>query len=221
MKKILIIAGLFLTSCSSETQFSKEDSLYIDSLTRADSLRNDAKEYGKRTSDSISNLYATNDIQFNISPKEFDRQSHAFLAKLRNKDDEKYYLGNYIFTSITPKFYQNRLYSIQLSGDGIHYDDYDTKTKNQYVDLGRALIEKYGQPKEDSGLPKWYLTKAGHWYRTDYWREADKVVEIYLNNHGSFNTIDLLIYRADISNKIDQLEQSQKDSLAIRAKGVL
>lgn len=211
----------FLIGCSSEIKYTKADSLYFDSVTRADSIRNEIKNQGQRTNDSISNRYATNNIQFEISKAEFNKQSKAFLGKLKNTYDGKYYIGSYSFISLTPKFYKNRLYYLVFSGGPINYEYYDSKTKDQYIELGRVLIEKYGQPKEDTGLPKWHLTSSNHWYRTTFWKEADKVVEIRLNNQGMFNTIDLVIYREDIRSKIEQEETEKKESLAKDAKSVL
>lgn len=208
MKRIIPMACIVLASCNSNSRYTREDTVFFDSIAKSDSIRLEIKKSGQRTNDSITNLYALSNIKFEISEKEFERQAEIYKSKVKNNG--QYQIGRYTFWDIRANYFQKKLYQIRLYGKIISYNEYDSEITDQYQTLGRSLIEKYGQPVEDVGLPKWHTTESDHWYRLAYWQSADKVIAIYLTSHRTDYSIDLVVYRSDLARLNNIVTEGKK-----------
>lgn len=216
LSAILLILTILLAGCSSQT--NKKEHLrqqqIQDSIQFANKQAEDARvkaEQAKRDSiNRIEEKIAISNIKFEISQKEFNKQKSQYLKKLDSSSYPSYHIGQYGFSDIYGRFYDNKLYYVALWGNDIKYDDYDTRMQHQYNSLVSVLKEKYGKPKSEKGLPQWNELNKGDIASCSSWELGNKDIDIIVRCNGVEYNLLLNIKRTDIAEQEYQARKKQE-----------
>jgi hypothetical protein len=136
---------------------------------------------------------AIGDINFFISEKQFNKEKDSFLKKCKlpkyefykNATIIDYKIGGYGFNSLDGWFYKDSLYSVEMTGCIISYNDYDRIMPDQYNALFDVLKLKYGNPKTEISLPSWSSIDKGYFKSCAIWNIGDKKIEARIVSSGT------------------------------------
>lgn len=159
---------------------------------------------------------AISDINFGITETEFKEKKSFFLKECNT--NYRYSLGEFGFSDIYGSFYDNKLYEIILKGDKVRYDEYDRIMSDQYKFLMSILKQKYNEPVDETGLPKWNDVNKGNMENCASWKFGKKRIYVYLRCEGVEYSLYLIIDRIDISLKAS--EERERKEAESNIKGV-
>lgn len=192
-----------------------------------DSLNRERRKAEQRDSIlKVEEKKAISNILFGISEKEFEKQQKIFLKKSEKvdfigDDGEKFYdyfIGNYEFISIDPLLYQKKLYGIEIKGEFIKYENYNSEMPVQKEALVEVLTEKFGAPEFVYPLKAWHTIEKDERYESARWRIGKKIINTYISNRGLYYTYDMSIFLPEINGRIID-EQRAKEKIE-KQKGV-
>jgi hypothetical protein len=217
-----------LFGCGTDGQKHNDQNIQ-DSATQA-ALKKQEQE--RLQNDSITKVEqdkAIGDIRFYISEKQFNKDKEAFIKKCKLPKYEFYKnatiidnkIGGYGFNSVNGWFYKDSLYSVELTGCLIDYDEYDIVMPDQYNALIELLKSKYGQPKTDNGFPSWTSIEKGYFRRCAVWEIGDKVIEARISCGGTNYTLNLAVLKPAIENLVKKEADKKADEETKKGSSVL
>jgi hypothetical protein len=205
-----LIFILTLLSCGQNRQQSPNNISTQDSATSADFTQQEQKRLQRDSIEKAEQDKAIGDIGFYISEKQFNKEKEAFIKKCKLPKYEFYKnatiidnkIGGYGFNSVDGWFYKDSLYSIELRGCLIDYDEYNIVMPDQYNALMELLKSKYGQPKTDNGFPSWTSIEKGYFRRCAAWEIGDKTIEARISCDGTQYTLNLAVFKPAIGDVV-------------------
>ena len=183
--------------------------------SRVDSIKNESTPIDSFTIKDQEK--AISGIMFNISPKKFEKARDSFMEesaykKWENSDIKAHKVGEYNFGSVGGAFDSDSLYHVELKGDYIEYDDYNIKMPDQFDALKKLLTTKYGAGKLDIPLPSWATIDKGYYKVCGRWIIGSKMIEMRVNSTGSYYTLDLVIFKPNVVNRLEEANEKAIDS---------
>lgn len=209
-----IIATLLFTACnSSNDNFNSEnkDSIRLDSIKKSKIIEDEKKVIG--------------DIKFGIQEQEFNKQLAFFLknSSVKNKKYkyiDEYSIGDFNFSNANGYFHEKKLYSFEIIGELIYWEDYDIKLIEQLDKLKSVLTSKYGIAEENIGIIPRYRIEKGYLYLNYRWIIGTKTIDIRTTEQGLHYKILLQIYQPTVSEKIATEIENRDKEIADKAKDV-
>lgn len=225
---LFLVSIVTLFACGTGGQQQNDQNIQ-DSATHA-ALKK--QEQDRLLKDSITNVEqdkAISDIRFYISEKQFNKDKEAFIKKCKLPKYEFYKnttiidnkIGGYGFNSVDGWFYKDSLYSIELTGCLIDYDEYDIVMPDQYSALMELLKSKYGQPKTDNGFPSWTSIDKGYFKRCAIWEIGDKIIEARISCGGTHYTLNLAVFKPAIEDLVKKEADKKADEETKKGSSVL
>lgn len=211
---LIFIVTLF--GCGTGGQ-QHNDQAIQDSASQAELKKQEQDRLQKDSTTKAEQDKAIGDIRFYISEKQFNKDKEVFIKKCKlpkyefykNATIIDYKIGGYGFNSVDGWFYKDSLYSIELTGCLIDYDEYDIVMPDQYNALMELLKSKYGQPKTDNGFPSWTSIDKGYFRRCAVWKIGDKVIEARISCSGTNYTLNLAVLKPAIEDLV-KMEADKK-----------
>jgi len=210
----IIICFIFLLACNNNHNAKNTAELKIDSLAVKDSLFK-AELIRKEGVKAIGN------INFYISEKEFEKQKDIYLKSLSHKNEfgfDEYSIGEFSVLTVSGNFFNDSLFSIQIRGIPISYDEYNSKMPKQFETLMSILVEKYGNPYEKKELPEWNAMPNNSTWILAQWHLGFKDLLMYINCGGSTYSIDFCYYVPELADRRIKIEEEK--SIQINKKAV-
>jgi hypothetical protein len=223
-----LISIVTLLGCGTGGQ-QHNDQTIQDSATQAVLKKQEQDRLQKDSITKAEQDKAIGDIRFYISEKQFNKDKEAFIKKCKLPKYEFYKnatiidnkIGGYGFNSVDGWFYKDSLYSIELTGCLIDYDEYDIIMPDQYNALMELLKSKYGQPKTDNGFPSWTSIDKGYFRRCAVWEIGDKVIEARISCGGTYYTLNLAVLKPAIEDLVKKEADKKADEETKKGSSVL
>jgi hypothetical protein len=210
----LILCSALYISCNSKTEDTSTETA-IDTAGMADSVR-----LSKLKVEDQNKVIGN--ITFNLDERSYKKAEKAFLKISHpNEYGTEFKIGDYVFTIMDPLFYKEKLYSVNIQGSRIHYDDYNSSLLKQVEILKTMLVKKYGEPTDGSGAPAWHETDKGYTYLAYSWVIGAKTIQIRVSNKEIYFTTDLHIFQPAIAEEVSNQNSIRESSVADKAKDVL
>lgn len=233
MRRIGLFLGVvfLLQSCGQNEQRLKQarEKAVKDSIAYINDIKIKREQAIKDSITSIEQDKAIGEILFGIPEKEFKKQKEKFINKCQLPKYEFYKsltiiynkLGEYGFNSIYGWFHNDSLYSVELTGCSIEYDEYDRVMPDQYDALMSVLKNKYGEPTFNHGLPKWTSLEKGYFRRCAIWEIGNKTIEARVSCEGVRYTLNMAIFKPKIEERIRTEKQEKEKQSAKKATDLL
>lgn len=225
MEKLLLglLAAFLLVGCvGNQNRTSLTSNIEIDSVAIKDSLlkTNIANTEGNR---------AIGNIDFYISETEFKKQKEIFLKPLvhiinvgsAGSYTDGYNIGEYNFSTINGKFYNDSLFNVHISGDYIKYDNYDNKMPKQYNALISIFKEKYGVPNVLNDLPAWSNIAKNDARIIAEWHLGFKSILVWVACHGVYYDLNFAYYIPAMAKRKNDFEERASKELNSDASKIL
>lgn len=162
------------------------------------------------------------DLNFFINEKDFDKNKDKYLADIRNEHLMQYNIGNYQATWVTGYFENDSLYYVECKGQPFDIDDYEKRLIPQYKELVNLYKSKYGNPSfERSTFPECYETKDGNTYLLAQWDLGKRTISIGLKEQSPYYMVNLQIYRNDITKRINERTEKERQANRKSAETVI
>ncbi|PKH50837.1 hypothetical protein CXF68_09125 [Tenacibaculum sp. Bg11-29] len=166
------------------------------------------------------------DIFFGTSLEEYKKKKKLFIKKTKNTGRgsnglHKQNIGDYEFNDIYGGFHNEKLYRIDVLGNGIHYDNYNIEMPKQVEAIKLPYIEKYGKPNIYNEIPKWHRINKGYTYLISSWTVGSKKIELRIEPDGNYNRLLVKIFQPTIANQIKQDEEIKRNEEIKKAKNLL
>ncbi|WP_259014579.1 hypothetical protein [Emticicia fluvialis] len=214
MKNVLLLSICFFAILSCTSKKEKE-------RIRMETVRDSTKK-AQAWKDSVAIAdqdRAIGNIYFGISPKVFDKKLEEFKESTKTPYSTSLdgtvimynnRIGDFKFIVVTPEFYQDSLWSVEINGYNYNRYEYVYETKSQKESLVKELTKKYGKPEYDFPVRNDYTTE-GH-YLIAGWNVGKKRVTILSAYFKDKYNLVLQIFNMEVNARLrDEEYQKMKD----------
>jgi len=226
MKKInlsILALCLILFSCNkAERQKKREQELAkSDSIQKVEKLKAEKKIIVEKARiDSLSQI-AWGDAKFGMSFKEV-KKTNSFKGACDYSEKGSPYQTQKLYSSLTKiegissikaKFFNDRLYRIEMESYSSTANYWDTDVKCTTYLLESLIKEKYGSPTKDYGFPEFHETRPNVYKDVYEWNIDKKRILIQVGEvyGGSKYKVICIIYHKNESDAPFEYEMNQYD----------
>lgn len=215
MGKFLLFIIVFLSACNSDNVTKSGDIPVIeDSSKYPDSLI--LSEQDK----VIGNIkFRMSKMKVKTLIEDFKNETKK-PDKLLGKPYYDYFIGNYEYFQINDYYHNEELYKLEIRGDIILWEDYNSEITDKINSISEVLIDKFGQPETQYPIPEMSRMQKGYTYLIKAWEIGRKKIEVRIDDNGTSYFTSVLIYQPEIEYEIKNEAVAKKDSISKAVKDV-
>ncbi|MGB0427898.1 MAG: hypothetical protein ACPGEC_03095 [Flavobacteriales bacterium] len=230
MKHLIIIFGFLAYGCNQSDknieQENKNKQLKQDSIT---AVKVEQARLEKVRQDSIIAIEqdkVIGDIKFGMTKKDVKLKIEKFKKENRRPDKflgEPHYddfIGEYEYFQILDYYYEGKLYGLNINGNLIDWEKYDSEVPRQIKYITDVISQKYGDPSLHYELPPRYELQKGYSYLINRWNIGKKRIEIKVLDTGTRYPVNVEIFLPEVIEEIKKEREQQEQESVNKAKEV-